>query len=252
MLAAPSDLPSDPKAAALMEEATDAYRNEDYERAAKLLEQAYVIEPKPVLLYPWAQAEREAGRCESAIRLYEEVIVAEPRETLVEYSKQNIARCVAEMQTRDEGERSADDSGSNASSVGDPSSEALANNVGAEENPSTAVVDSGERSSGRRWYADPVGGALAGAGVVGTVVGGALLGVGRSTAADADQAATHGDYQDDVDRATRLRNGGAATLAIGGALLVAGAIRYTILAVKKGPTQERHARRWRPGVVVRF
>jgi hypothetical protein len=56
--------------------------------------------------------------------------------------------------------------------------------------------------------------------------------VATSTANGAPDAASVGDYNDESDRAVTFRNAGAGVLSVGGALLVAGIIRYAVVAKK--------------------
>jgi hypothetical protein len=59
-----------------------------------------------------------------------------------------------------------------------------------------------------------------------------LTGYASSSATAAGDAETNSAYLDRRDRATKLRNGGVAALAVGGALVVAGVIRYVLFARK--------------------
>ncbi|MEX1367067.1 MAG: hypothetical protein AB1Z98_28325, partial [Nannocystaceae bacterium] len=60
-LAGPGQLLSNPEAQAKLREAQQAFADQDFDAAASAVEAAYIIEPKPMLLYPWAQAERSRG-----------------------------------------------------------------------------------------------------------------------------------------------------------------------------------------------
>src|SRR5262245_114823 len=87
----------DPKAQKLFDEAQKAFGEKDYATASDRLERAYLIEPPPELLYPWAQAERNLDHCESAIDLYQKYIDTDPGERMVATAQQNIERCQEQL-----------------------------------------------------------------------------------------------------------------------------------------------------------
>ena len=90
---APEPLLRDPQARAAFDAAQEAFAAKDYAEASKQLERAYMLEPELDLLYPWAQAERNLGRCESAIDLYQKFIDGGPNQRMIDTANQNIARC---------------------------------------------------------------------------------------------------------------------------------------------------------------
>lgn len=63
-----------------------------------------------------------------------------------------------------------------------------------------------------------------------------LLGVARSNAKSANEAPNYPAYLHEREKATSLRNAGAAVLGIGGALLIGDVIRYSTLAAKQRKT----------------
>ena len=58
----------EPEAAELFRESAEAYRAGEFARAVELLEQAYAIEPAPVLQYNLARALEGMGDLDGAIR----------------------------------------------------------------------------------------------------------------------------------------------------------------------------------------
>jgi len=58
----------------------------------------------------------------------------------------------------------------------------------------------------------------------------------------------HSDYLDARDKATKLRNGGAIALSIGGALVIGGVVRYVLVAKqgKQGKQSKASAWQWSP------
>jgi tetratricopeptide (TPR) repeat protein len=222
-------------------QAQAAFNEENFAEAARLLEKAYLIEPTPELLYPWAQAERSQGNCDVAIDLYQQFLDSGVEGKFAEAAEQNIERCREEM---------AEDGG--AVVEDDPVGEVIEDEPEPERKPERKEDEPKVRDGkARKWYADPAGGVLFALGLAGAGVGGGLLGVAMSTADKAPDAATNEDYVAERDRATNFRNGGAAALSIGGALLVAAVIRYALLARKL--KKETAALRWNgPVVTVRF
>ncbi len=217
----PSQLLGDPDAQQAFEEAQAAFEAKDYATASAKLERAYMLEPKPELLYPWAQAERNLGRCASAIDLYQKFIDTNPPERMVEAARQNITRCEETL------------------AAAQPQPEATPPAEDPETAPGRRDRDDGgegprdDGDDGKPIGHDPAGASLVAIGGVGVVVGAALLGVASRRARQTDDAADNQAYLDVRHGALALRNGGAAALAIGGALLLAGVVRYGVLAGKR-------------------
>ena len=228
-LAGPGQLLSNPEAQAKLREAQEAFQNEDFDAAAAAVEAAYIIEPKPMLLYPWAQAERSRGNCEAAVELYQRFLDSDPPDEMAGVAIENRDLCQAELDA--EQEVIEDDDGS------------VVDEVLAEEDPepSPAPVTNDDQPKAKAWYKDPVGGVLVGVGVAGVGAGVGLLAVASSRAKGASEMDTHSEYMDARDGATTLRNGGAIALSIGSALVVGGVVRYLLVA-KKG---NKDATAWR-------
>lgn len=220
----PESFLDDPDAMKAFTQAQKAFNEEDFAEAARLLEKAYLIEPKPELLYPWAQAERNQGNCDIAIALYEQFLDSGAKGQFADAARQNIERCREE--TGGDGGEDVD--------VGEV--EEIVEDDAVEEERERPRAKEGKPTDDRKprkWYADPAGGVMFAVGLVGVGVGGGLLGVATSTADKAPDADTNDDYVAQRERATALRNGGAAALAIGGALLVGAVIRYALVARKQ-------------------
>lgn len=245
---APGGLLSDPAAQAKLGEAREAFERADYSAAAAAIEAAYLIEPAPGLLYPWAQAERQAGECESAIDLYRRFIETNPEPELVEAARGNIGRCESDLEDvvvvdDDETDETDDeaDGEDEETAVEDVSEEELFGEETTEPEPKpepqpepapAASSDKDDPPKVKKWYADPTGGVLSGLGIVGVGVGVGLLAVASGKAKNAADEDTNNDYLDARTGATKLRNGGAAALAIGSTFLLAGVIRYVVVAKK--------------------
>ncbi len=62
----------------LFKESKKRYRDGEFEAAAKLLEEAYAIDPAPTLLYNLARAKESAGDLEGAVDAYRRYLEADP------------------------------------------------------------------------------------------------------------------------------------------------------------------------------
>ena len=196
----------DPVAIAHFERAQRSFENRDYTGAAAALEATYAVEPATQLLYPWAQAARLGGDSERAVRLYRQFLSESPPATHAKLAHENILAC-EELRAR------------------------------AQEGPAVASptealpVDATAGPPGARpWQRDVAGAALVGTGVVGLVVGTGILIGALSAASSTSEAVDVGDYEDRMGRATTLRNVAIGAFAVGGALAIAGIIRYAVVA----------------------
>jgi len=224
-IAAPG-LVSDPEAAKLVDEAQQAFKEGDYQAARDKIEAAYRIEPAPQLLWPWAQAERGVGNCQAAIDLYRRFIESGPKQEAVTAAEQNIARCEQEL---------------GVSAPPGPPPPPPPKPSGQEPSTAPAPVEpapvdqpADKPTPARKWYRDPLGGALVGAGGGLMIVGTGLAGGASSRAKKlGDDAGTMSEYDDRKGKTTAMRNGGIAVLSIGAALVIGGVVRWAILA-KKG------------------
>lgn len=66
------------RAAELFKKSADAYLRGDFTQAIALLDEAYALEPEPVLIYNKARAHEGLGHLDEAITLYEKYLAEEP------------------------------------------------------------------------------------------------------------------------------------------------------------------------------
>jgi tetratricopeptide (TPR) repeat protein len=66
------------RAAELYKQSADAYLHGDFAQAIKLLDEAYALDPQPVLVYNQARAHEGLGHVDEAITLYERYLSEEP------------------------------------------------------------------------------------------------------------------------------------------------------------------------------
>ena len=234
-LAAPGGLLSNPEAKAKLQEAQAAFKSEDYDAAAAAVEAAYIIEPNAMLLYPWAQAERSRGNCAAAVELYQRFLDSNPPEAAATPARENMERCKEQLAAE--------------APEPEPEEEPVDEEIEEEPEPEPepAPVTKDEQPKAKKWYADPVGGVLVGVGVVGVGVGAGLMGAAGSRAKKVADEDMHSDYLAAREGATKLRNGGAIALSIGGALVIGGVVRYVLVAKKtKSGRGKASAWQWSP------
>ncbi|MAQ15131.1 MAG: hypothetical protein CMN30_10115 [Sandaracinus sp.] len=192
----------EPEAAELFRESAEAYRAGEFARAVELLEQAYAIEPAPVLQYNLARALEGMGDLDGAIAAYERYLEAEPdtrdrgaiEARLVTLRQQRADRDALEEERR----------------------RATEPVVVAEPEP--VAPPPPERSpSVVPWVLVGVGVATAGAGVVTGVLS-------ASAHDDAVGAPNHAEAVDAVDREERLALITNVLFATGGAIALAGLV----------------------------
>jgi tetratricopeptide (TPR) repeat protein len=66
------------RAAELFKKSVDTYRSGDFKQTIDLLNEAYALEPQPVLLYNLARAHEGIGNNDAAIETYEKFLAQEP------------------------------------------------------------------------------------------------------------------------------------------------------------------------------
>lgn len=215
----------DKEARAHFERAQGHFESEDYEAAIPELKAAYALEPNPMLLYAWAQAERLAGSCARAVGLYRRYLETEPATEQRQLAEANLLDCEAELPPPPEPEP-------------EPEIDPLPPDDTVDDPPSTDEPT-------RPWHRDPTGGVLFGVGLAGAAAGGTLMGVARSQGAQAPDADVEDDYLATRARAERMNIAGIVTLGVGSALLLGGVIRYAVVA-SKARRRSDTAFRWAP------
>jgi tetratricopeptide (TPR) repeat protein len=231
---APSGVLQNEEAKAAFARAQQMFDAGDYAAAVPELKAAYALEPNPLLLYAWAQAERLSGNCPRAVVLYRRFLDTEPDAQQAGLARANILDCEAEGST----EASAEEP------TPDPAPEPVPVEVEPTPEPEPQDV---ERPA---WYRDWLGGTLVGVGVAGTVSGGVLLALSQSRADEAADAGSEGRYRDEVEGAERMHTAGWVLVGVGAGAIVGGIIRYAVLA--KRPARDDVAFGIGPrGVVLR-
>lgn len=222
--------------------AKDAFDRDAYAAAIPELKAAYAIEPNPMLLYSWAQAERLNGDCKRAIELYGRFIDTEPNEASRQLAEVNILECKAELGSGPPPPPPP----SNADDLPDDTGKPVAEE-GAED-----ADDAGDEAP-KSWKRDWVGWTLTGIGVATAGAGGVVFALGRRQATESPDASTEAAYLAEADGARRKQQVGGIVAAVGGAFLVAGIIRLVVVGTREAKARDRDtARHWVAPTTVRF
>lgn len=182
-----------------------AFEAEDWDTAAREFAAAYGHDGRLEYLYAQAQAERRGGRCEDAIATYQRFIEAGPPPEAIAEAQGNIAKC--------EEERPA--------APPPPTPPVAAQRVD---------VPPPDRAPAKPWIRDPWGGVATFGGIAIAAAGGALLGVAHDRERDAEGAGDEQDYRDAIAGAPVMSRAGIGLVSVGAALIVAGIVRWSVVA----------------------
>lgn len=191
-----------------------------YEEAAAEYARAYAIEPAPFLLYMQGASEQLAGNCNVAIRLFEKFIDAGPTEVDYEAAASQIEACEGTPPPYPEPEP-------------EPDPEPY---VGPLPDPDPVEIDNRPRRPAAR---DPLAHALTWPGLAVASVGAGLLIESHRRRRVADSSGlTEGEHEDLLQPAVPMSRAGIALVSIGGAALVAGIIRFAVVARSSATSSE--------------
>jgi hypothetical protein len=193
-----------PEAQALYDRALKGFETRDYEAAVRDLEAAFALDPRRELLFAEAQAKRLSGDCRGAVVLYQRFLTTKPPALQVDATQIALARCAQELASK----------------------------------PAVVIVTppppAPPKPAPARWSRDPLGLSLGGAGVVAVGVGLGFLVAGEIARGDAESATSYPAFANHWSTAGTRLDVAVGALAIGGALVAAGATRLLLV--------RRHAR----------
>jgi tetratricopeptide (TPR) repeat protein len=204
--------------------AIELFNAGEYQRAAIEIERAYELQPLPIYLYSWAQAERLAGNCDHASILYRRFLATGPPDDQAELARQQLHRCPPQ-ESVDQAGGEPPPRGFEAGSrdAGDESQHPSTGPVTERSAPATSTPSvapnpaEDRRLRGR--IAAPV---LLAVGALGTLTGSGLLIAAHTWPNRLASNSNLGDYRQQRDRAGAMNIAGATLVAVGGALLVGG------------------------------
>ncbi len=200
----------DPEAKEHLERGLAGYTAKDYAGAIKDLRLAYALDPRPEILFAWAQAERLYGRCSQASKLYDRFLKSKPSAQQAAAARTGIERC----------EGQPDTTPADPEDVEQPAPQPAQEQP---EQPAAAAAPPPPRPR-----VDAVGLGLLGVGVALGAVGGGLLGAGERKAKQLGDVATYDEYADGSGPVRTLRIAGGVLAGIGGALIVGGIVKLLV------------------------
>jgi len=191
-------------------EGLEAYRAGRYAEAIELFKKALLLAPRPQLYYALAQAERQLGRCVEAVAHYQKFLESKPPAVQAESARQNMERCRI--------------------TVGEPAPPPEPPPATPPPSPPSLESSPAPRPSAAR---DAAGHVLWAGGVALGIAGGALLGVAERNVRAAADARRYDEFilaYDPAQGAESQRIAGAVLLAAGGVAVVAGIVRFGVVA----------------------
>jgi tetratricopeptide (TPR) repeat protein len=196
-----------------VEAATELHQRGKFAEALDELTVAYTLDPQPPLLYALGQLNVKLGRCPMAITFYERFIAANPPPDKIALAQRAIEVCKTDPPPPEVGTEPSDPP---------PPPEPPPPPPDPTPAPPAAVTT---RSA---WYADPLGGALVGAGMISLAVAGVQYRAVHTRIDEANAASTYGAGQRLVDRAHTARTLSVVFGAGGVALIAAGVVRLVV------------------------
>jgi tetratricopeptide (TPR) repeat protein len=197
-----------PTARSYLDSGLRLYKEGHYEAAIRELRLGYALEPLPEILYTLGQSARKLGRCEEAIGYYRQYLQRGADAASAGAARFQIERC--EQQLRDEQAAAA---------------ARAATATAAAPAPSPSPPPPPPR---RAFYKDALGMTLGGIGLGAALAGGGLL-IGSAVTMQHSRT-TLQQFDDALPRAQTMRTTGIVLTAGGGALLLAGVIRLSLVA----------------------
>jgi tetratricopeptide (TPR) repeat protein len=266
LLGPPAPVFSDPRAQAHFDRATELYGAGSYAEASEELRLTYELDPQPKLLYSRAQVERMVGNWDTAAELYQAYLDTNPPEEGTVHAVRHLAFCRAQtLRARGDCAGAVDAYDEFIAAYPDVAEvddartgreaceDALAAAEAAEAEdeipfPTATAVREDPAEPTLPWYRSVPGGVLAGVGVVGAGVGGALVGLAYRDHRLAVDEPSHDASALRYDRARAREVAGAITLTFAATSLVLAGLAYGLAA-------RRERRRFSvvpPGVFGRF
>lgn len=204
----------DDEAAALYSTGLAKFDAGDYEAALVDLDASLAIESSAKALYAKAQTLNKLERCREAVPLYNNVLSTLPKEHPARAAvKDALVTCAEKLAEEDD--------------APPPIPEPI--EVERVDDPEP-VDDSGKGTPPKAWYKDPYAPILIGLGAAGVGVGGFFL--VQAAEEKAKQPMQYDDFESKGERVQALQIRGGVILGVGGALVLAGAIRWAVLGAR--------------------
>jgi tetratricopeptide (TPR) repeat protein len=198
----------------LWEDAMKQYDLGAFEEAIKTYEEAYRLLPNPQILNNLGQAERQLHNYERAIFYFRSFLRYQPNAT----NRPAIEQLIIELQGLDKAQKN--------SAEHPPDTVHTPPALPAATQPALVVED-------RRWYQDPIGWTLVGAGLVAIGVGAGFLILSNGLSDDAKTATDQSHAQSLLDSSHTFQVAGGVTIGVGAALVAGGVVKMVLY--DKGP-----------------
>lgn len=211
--------PKRPDAKAAFDKGVAAYTKGDFAAASEQLGRSYELEADLDTLFAWAQSERRLDHCDKASTLYAKLLDSDMPAANKAAVRERFDECQKILAAQA------------------PAPEPIVTPPPAAEPPPPSPPPAPPRAEGRAWWANPVGGALVGVGLVGAGIGTVFLVQGRAANKDKASATTYGEFQSLEDRAESRGKLGTALLVGGGVLVTAGIVWYATHPASKRAAQ---------------
>jgi hypothetical protein len=189
-----------PEAQALYDRGLARFAARDYAGAIADLEAGHALEPRREFLFAEGQAKRLAGDCKGAVALYQQFLATSPPTVQVNATQIALGRCAQHLAAHPEF--------------------VVVNPPAPPPPPPPPPAP---------WWHDSWGLRLSLTGAVGIAVGTGFLTAAFVARSDADDARTLAAYDDRLSTAESRRTVGVAALAVGGALLASGVVRFVLV-----------------------
>jgi hypothetical protein len=193
---------SSPLESSPLESPAQLIREGRFVEAADAFAREHARTGDPALLFGQAQALRRAGDCPAAIDVFTAFVATHPPEADVAAASAAIDECREILAVA-------------AEPVREPA-------------PQPAPAPAPPPAKVRPWYADPAAGVLAGVGLAIAATGAGLFGASYTRLAD--RPGSELEYEDRKRDVRAMWGAGIGLLAAGGVLIVAGAIRWGVVA----------------------
>jgi tetratricopeptide (TPR) repeat protein len=200
-----------------------AYKAEDYEAAAAAFGASYDTEPDTETLFAWAQAERQLGRCNKAMELYDRLLAR----TMSSANRDAIEKARAECR---------DILANNQDGSGDDGSD--------DTGPDGGRVTARPSASPHLWYQDPIGDVITGAGVIGLAIGGGFYIASQSAYAAARTPPNEMAFNQDRQAGSADFDHSVQSFIVGGVLVAAGVTWYLLHRGEAPPAKHRTVSGW--------
>jgi tetratricopeptide (TPR) repeat protein len=189
-----------PEAQAYYERGLARFAARDYAGAVADLEAGYALDPRREFLFAEGQAKRLAGDCTGAVALFQRFLASDPPPVQANATQIALGRCAQQMAAH----------------------------------PEVVVVappapPPPPRAPPPPWWHDAWGLRLSIAGAVGVAVGTGFLIAAYGARSDAGNATNYADYDARFATAESRRNIGVTALAVGGALVAGGVVRFVLV-----------------------